>query len=112
MTAIAKEHIRQRVAGNEMANAVRLLAADAVQRANSGDPGMPMGMADVATVLFSRILKFNPQDPDWQDRARFERFGTAGNASRIDIIPLPEMAERYRLGPLDPNTGGRRDVAA
>ncbi|MGF1609048.1 MAG: transketolase [Kiloniellales bacterium] len=54
-----------------MANAIRFLAMDAVQKAKSGHPGMPMGMADVATVLFTRFLKFDPQRPDWPDRDRF-----------------------------------------
>ncbi len=54
-----------------MANAIRALTMDAVQKANSGHPGMPMGMADVATVLFSKFLKFDAQDPDWADRDRF-----------------------------------------
>ena len=54
-----------------MANAIRFLAMDAVQKANSGHPGMPMGMADIATVLFTRFLKFDPSDPDWPDRDRF-----------------------------------------
>ena len=53
-----------------MANAVRFLAADAVEKAKSGHPGMPMGMADVATVLFSRFLKFDAADPRWPDRDR------------------------------------------
>ena len=51
-----------------MANAIRFLAADAVQKANSGHPGMPMGMADVATVLFSQFLKYDAADPNWLDR--------------------------------------------
>ncbi|MFQ5973833.1 MAG: transketolase [Alphaproteobacteria bacterium] len=55
----------------EMANAVRALAMDAVEKAKSGHPGMPMGMADVATVLFTRHLKFDPADPAWPDRDRF-----------------------------------------
>ena len=59
------------VAHNDMANAIRFLAMDAVQKANSGHPGMPMGMADVATVLFSRFLKFDPTAPRWPDRDRF-----------------------------------------
>ena len=54
----------------DMANAIRALAMDAVEKANSGHPGMPMGMADVATVLFSQFLKFDPQHPDWPDRDR------------------------------------------
>jgi transketolase len=56
---------------NDMANAIRALAMDAVQKADSGHPGMPMGMADVATVLFTRFLKFDASHPDWPDRDRF-----------------------------------------
>lgn len=55
----------------DMANAIRFLAIDAVEKANSGHPGMPMGMADIATVLFSRYMKFDPADPQWPDRDRF-----------------------------------------
>ena len=55
----------------DMANAIRALAMDAVEKANSGHPGMPMGMADVATVLFAQFLKFDPADPHWPDRDRF-----------------------------------------
>ena len=65
----------------EMANAVRFLAADAVEKANSGHPGMPMGMADVATVLFSRFLKFDAADPRWPDRDRFVL--SAGHGSML-----------------------------
>ncbi len=64
-----------------MANAIRFLAADAVQKANSGHPGMPMGMADVATVLFSEFLKFDPLAPDWLDRDRFVL--SAGHGSML-----------------------------
>lgn len=64
-----------------MANAVRFLAIDAVEKANSGHPGMPMGMADVATVLFSRFLKFDPKNPDWPDRDRFVL--SAGHGSML-----------------------------
>ena len=53
------------------ANTIRSLAMDGVQKANSGHPGLPMGMADVATVLWSRYLKHDPQHPDWPDRDRF-----------------------------------------
>ncbi len=65
----------------DMANAIRALAMDAVQKANSGHPGMPMGMADVATVLFSRFLKFDPSRPDWADRDRFVL--SAGHGSML-----------------------------
>ncbi|NKB43397.1 MAG: transketolase [Alphaproteobacteria bacterium] len=65
----------------EMANAIRFLSADAVQKANSGHPGMPMGMADVATVLFSRFMKFDVADPRWPDRDRF--ILSAGHGSML-----------------------------
>ena len=55
----------------DMANAIRALSMDAVQQANSGHPGMPMGMADAATVLFTEFLKFDPQHPQWPSRDRF-----------------------------------------
>jgi hypothetical protein len=54
-----------------MANAVRMLAADAVERAKSGHPGAPLGMAELATVLWSRHLRHDPADPRWPDRDRF-----------------------------------------
>jgi transketolase len=66
---------------NDLANAIRALAMDAVQAANSGHPGMPMGMADVATVLFGRFLKFDPIDPAWPDRDRFVL--SAGHGSML-----------------------------
>ena len=64
-----------------MANAIRALSMDAVQAANSGHPGMPMGMADVATVLFSEQLKFDPKAPKWPDRDRFVL--SAGHGSML-----------------------------
>ena len=64
-----------------MANAIRALAMDAVEQAKSGHPGMPMGMADVATVLFSQFLKFDPADPAWPDRDRFVL--SAGHGSML-----------------------------
>ena len=54
-----------------MANAIRHLAMDAVQKANSGHPGMPMGMADIAVALWDQHLKHNPSDPQWLNRDRF-----------------------------------------
>ncbi|TRD10002.1 transketolase [Erythrobacter insulae] len=64
-----------------MANAIRALSMDAVQAANSGHPGMPMGMADVATVLFKNHVKFDPARPDWADRDRFVL--SAGHGSML-----------------------------
>ncbi len=64
-----------------MANALRVLAMDAVEAAKSGHPGMPMGMADLATVLFDSHLKFDPAVPDWPDRDRFVL--SAGHGSML-----------------------------
>jgi len=66
---------------NEMANAIRALTMDAVAKAKSGHSGMPMGMADVATVLFTRYLKYDPTDPHWPDRDRF--ILSAGHGSML-----------------------------
>ncbi len=65
----------------DCANAIRALSMDAVEAANSGHPGMPMGMADVATVLFQNYLKFDPADPEWPDRDRFVL--SAGHGSML-----------------------------
>jgi transketolase len=66
---------------NRMANAIRFLAMDAVEKANSGHPGLPMGAADIATVLFTRFLKFDPKTPKWPDRDRFVL--SAGHGSML-----------------------------
>ena len=65
----------------DLSNAIRFLSIDAVERANSGHPGMPMGMADVATVLFKNFLKFNPKNPNWLNRDRFVL--SAGHGSML-----------------------------
>ena len=69
------------VSHDDMANAIRALSMDAVQRAKSGHPGMPMGMADVATVLFTRFLNYDPKRPAWPDRDRFVL--SAGHGSML-----------------------------
>ncbi len=74
------------VSERQMANAIRALTMDAVQAANSGHPGMPMGMADVATVLYTEFLKFDPADPKWPDRDRFVL--SAGHGSMLAYATL------------------------
>ena len=66
---------------DRMANAIRFLSMDAVEKANSGHPGLPMGCADIATVLFTRFLKFDPKAPHWPDRDRF--ILSAGHGSML-----------------------------
>ncbi len=74
-------HTASAVTHDRMANAIRALAMDAVEQARSGHPGMPMGTADIATVLFTRFLKFDPADPAWPDRDRFVL--SAGHGSML-----------------------------
>ncbi len=71
MPSTSLEARTQRAGHADMANAIRALSMDAVEQARSGHPGMPMGIADVATVLFGRVLKFDPARPDWPNRDRF-----------------------------------------
>jgi transketolase len=94
----------------KMANAIRALAMDAVEKAKSGHPGMPMGMADVATVLWTKFLRFDPSRPDWPDRDRF--ILSAGHGSMLMyalayLVGYPKMTiEEIRnfrqLGSLTP----------
>ena len=93
-----------------MANAIRALAMDAVERAKSGHPGLPLGAADVATVLFSRFLKFDPADPAWPDRDRFVL--SAGHGSMLiyallhllgyEKMTIEEIKNFRQLGSLTP----------
>jgi len=73
---------------NDLANCIRFLSIDAVQKANSGHPGMPMGMADVATVLFKNFLRFNPKNPDWLNRDRFVLSAGHGSMLLYSILHL------------------------
>src|SRR5918911_651160 len=73
--------IMTQVDHTRMANAIRGLAMDAVEKAKSGHPGLPMGAADIATVLFTQFLKFDPTEPAWPDRDRFVL--SAGHGSML-----------------------------
>ena len=84
----AKSPTPQTVTHKDMANALRALSMDAVQKANSGHPGMPMGMADVATVLFSKFMKFDPSLPTWADRDRFILSAGHGSMLLYSILHL------------------------
>jgi len=77
---------------DQMANAIRALAMDAVEQAKSGHPGLPMGAADIATVLFTRVIKLDPADPAWPDRDRFVL--SAGHGSMLLYALLHLSATR------------------
>ena len=72
----------------ELSNALRALSMDAVQQANSGHPGMPMGMADIAEVLWNDFLKHNPANPDWWDRDRFVLSNGHGSMLLYSLLHL------------------------
>ena len=79
---------------NDMANAIRALSMDAVEAANSGHPGMPMGMADVATILYTKFLSFDSSNPEWPDRDRFILSAGHGSMLLYSLLYLtgyPEM---------------------
>ena len=95
----------------DMANAVRALAMDAVEQAKSGHPGMPMGMADVATVLWTRFLRFDPAHPDWPDRDRFVLSAGHGSMLLYALLHLTgfeglDIAELKNFRQLDAKTAG------
>jgi transketolase len=99
----------------EMANAIRALSMDAVEAANSGHPGMPMGMADVATVLFSKFLKFDAQDPHWPDRDRFVLSAGHGSMLIYSLLHLtgyahPTMEEISRFRKVDSPCAGHPET--
>src|SRR6266700_823642 len=94
-----------------MANALRALAMDAVEQAKSGHPGMPMGMADIATVLFTQFLRFDPQAPNWPDRDRFVLSNGHGSMLLYGLLHLtgyPDMTldELKRFRQLGSRTAG------
>jgi transketolase len=94
-----------------MANALRALSMDAVEAAKSGHPGMPMGMADVATVLFTRFLRFDPAAPDWPDRDRFVLSAGHGSMLLYSLLHLTgyrdmTLAELKRFRQLGSRTAG------
>merc|ERR1711991_1180365 len=72
----------------DLANSIRFLSIDAVEKANSGHPGMPMGMTDVATILFKNFMKFNPEDPEWINRDRFVLSAGHGSMLLYSILYL------------------------
>ena len=76
------------VSSKTMANAVRALAMDAVQKANSGHPGMPMGMADIAVALWTKHLRHNPSDPKWLGRDRFLLSNGHGSMLQYALLHL------------------------
>lgn len=87
-----KEHMS--VSQDQMANAIRALAMDAVEKAKSGHPGLPMGAADIATVLFTQVLKYDAADPHWPDRDRFVLSAGHGSMLLYALLYLtgnPEM---------------------
>ncbi|MDQ0503292.1 transketolase [Xanthobacter agilis] len=95
---------------DRMANAIRFLSIDAVEAANSGHPGLPMGAADIATVLFSRVLKFDPTQPNWADRDRFVLSAGHGSMLLYSVLHLTgykqvtinEIKRFRQLGSLTP----------
>ena len=114
---------QSRAEHDRMANAIRALAMDAVEQAKSGHPGLPMGAADIATVLFTQFLKFDPADPKWPDRDRFVL--SAGHGSMLlyallyllgyEAMTIDQIKRFRQLGSLTPghpenfDHAGRRD---
>ncbi|HSH28098.1 MAG TPA: transketolase, partial [Wenzhouxiangella sp.] len=101
----------------QLANAVRALAMDAVERANSGHPGMPMGMADIAEVLFNDHHKHNPANPDWWDRDRFVVSNGHGSMLLYSLLhltgydlPLEELKNFRQLHSMTPGHPERKDA--
>jgi transketolase len=110
-TALMQDQALPEATHEDMANAIRTLAMDAVEKADSGHPGMPMGMADVATVLFTRFLKFDAAHPDWPDRDRFVLSAGHGSMLLYALLyltgyPEMELDELKRFRQLGSRTPG------
>jgi transketolase len=90
---MSKSELIEGVAAKELANAIRALAMDAVEQAKSGHPGMPMGMADAATVLFAKYLKFDAANPAWPDRDRFVLSAGHGSMLLYALLHLTGYAD-------------------
>src|ERR1700752_3780986 len=90
---MAKQDKDRAASHRDMANAIRPLAMDAVEKAKCGHPGMPMGMADGGTVLFARFLKFDPGAPDWPDRDRFVLSAGHGSMLLYGLLHLTGYAD-------------------
>ncbi|MEE8272608.1 MAG: transketolase [Alphaproteobacteria bacterium] len=104
-----------KVSHGDLANAIRALSMDAVQKANSGHPGLPMGMADVATVLVGKFLKFDPSAPAWPDRDRFVLSAGHGSMLLYSLLYLTgyrrmTLDELRRFRQLDSLTPGHPEV--
>ncbi len=108
-------HIRVRMNLNkELANAVRILSIDAVNQAQSGHPGMPLGMADIATVLWKKFLKYNPKNPSWFDRDRFVLSNGHGSMLLYSLLHLTgynlSMTELKNFRQLNSKTPGHPEL--
>src|SRR5512135_2933336 len=97
-----EQNTEQESSARDMANAIRALAMDAVQKANSGHPGMPMGMAEIAVALWHRHLRHNPANPHWPNRDRFVLSNGHGSMLLYALLhltgyalPIEELA-RFR----------------
>ena len=98
----------------DLANAIRALAMDAVQQANSGHPGMPMGMADIAEVLWNDFLRHNPSDPQWFNRDRFVLSNGHGSMLHYALLHLSgydlSIEELKRFRQMHSKTPGHPEV--
>jgi transketolase len=95
------------VSHDAMANSIRFLALDAVEKAKSGHAGLPMGAADVATVLWRDVLKFDASDPHWPDRDRFVLSAGHGCMLLYGLLYLTGVGGAKGLGIEDPSNSGR-----